>query len=100
MTNEELILGELRVLRAEVRTDIEKIHAKIDLVHQQTTKTNGRVTSLEKMQDACPGKEALKFVTEAKIKEQKPYQIGQFILTVGATATIVLLFINIFTKCS
>ena len=45
MTNEELILGELRVLRAEVRTDIEKIHAKIDLVVAKTQ--NSRIYKLE-----------------------------------------------------
>jgi len=93
MTDAELILGEVRVLRAELREDVSKIHSKLDTVHEQTTKTNGRVTRLE-------GREVDidKAVDYVKKCNNTAYAVGHFLITVSVVSGIVSSILIFFSK--
>ena len=95
MSDIDILLGEVRVLRAEIREDINKLYNKIEDVHIQTTKTNGRVTRLEEQQNKCPGKIAVDLLNKESAKDTKEYKIGSLLITVGASVTIVLTIIGL-----
>ena len=79
-------------MRRELREDVQKLHEKIDAVHIQTTKTNGRVSKLEEQQSKCPGKLAMESITKDSAKDTKEYKLGNFLLTVAGAAAIVIAF--------
>lgn len=89
----DMILGEVRVLRAENREDIEKLHRKIDEVKIQTTKTNGRVTRIE---EEMP--EVRQTVSYVKKCATKQYKIGDFLLNVSVITGVVLAILTIIEK--
>ena len=78
----QLILEELRLFRTRTEDNISSLHQKIDDVHTQTVKTNGRVNRLEDRQKECPGKDAMTYIKENKLRYSKPYQIGQLVLLI------------------
>lgn len=108
--NLKVILGEIRLLRGELFVEVGKVREDltkdIKLIQQtissikeeqtkiliQTTKTNGRVTSLEEKHKSCPGVEALKSFKESEkqvidlekekyLNDNKFYQAGKILLT-------------------
>ena len=87
MTTEELILGEIRVMRAEWREDITRLHEKNDLTYQQALRTNGRVTKLEENHKACPvllvQKDVEEIKTSKKYENTKEYKAGHLVYTLG-----------------
>jgi hypothetical protein len=84
-------------MRAEWREDIIRLHQKIDEVHTQTTKTNGRVTELEKKHETCPGRTALDKQNKDSLKESKEWQMGNIML-IGAACLVAGMVIYNFTK--
>jgi len=94
----QLILEEVRLLRLEMRQDIKDLHTKVDEVKIQTTKTNGRVTALEVKHTTCPIKEVESFITTQKTKDTKQYKIGELLITIGATAIVVISILTIGEK--
>lgn len=87
MTNEEYILGEIRVMRAEWREDVDKLHEKTNKIFEQTVRTNGRVTKLEDNHKACPvlavQKDVEEIKTSKKYENSKEYKAGHLVYTLG-----------------
>lgn len=81
MSDIEILLGEVRVMRAEWREDVSKLHSKIEEVHTQTTKTNGRVTRLEESHKICPVADIEKRVQNIESRETEEYKTGKFLKT-------------------
>lgn len=104
------ILGEIRLLRGELFVEVGKVRKDltedIRLIQQtitnikeeqtkilvQTTRTNGRVTSLEEKHKTCPGVDALKSLKESEkqvldlekeryLNGNRFYQAGKILLT-------------------
>lgn len=77
-----------------------RLFEKLEAIHTQTLKTNGRVNSLEKLQSECPGKEALSKIKdsniEQKTKETNEYKLGNLLITSSIAASIVLTIIAIY----
>ena len=79
MENSDIILGEIRVLRAEFREDVNRIYTKLNSVDIQTKLTNGRVTKLENLQENCPGQKAINILNDQKTEEKvKRNIVGSF----------------------
>ena len=98
MTTQEMILGEVRVMRAEFKEDVERLHVKVNAIHEQTLKTNGRVNAIEKQQSDCPGKKALEKQLKDDAKDSKEYKLGSFVLQVALSATLVSVLLIIIDK--
>ena len=100
---------EVSNLRTDMREDISDLHKKVDAVVVQTTRTNGRVTDIEKVHESCPGSRAIEKVaileanaqTDKAVKEatdiitsSKSYIIGTTVknwsITLAAVTTIIV----------
>ncbi len=73
-----------------LRSDISDLHKKVDEIKEQTTKTNGRVTSLEKSKITADllYSEMKQHINESIARESKQYRIGAFLLNASATAAV------------
>lgn len=79
----------------------EQLFDKLNAIHEQTIRTNGRVnkhdeqlSKIDTIHINCAGKEALKKYVEQeasdKVKDTKQYQIGALLLNVSIVSGIVL----------
>ena len=73
-----------------LRSDISDLHKKVDEIKVQTTRTNGRVTELEKnkinVDVVCT--DMKKHINESITRDTKQYKIGAFLLNASATAAV------------
>jgi hypothetical protein len=88
--NNDLIIYRLD----ELARDIKEIKTTLDEVCEQTTRTNGRVTTLEKVQKACPSN-PLKVPSEKKSTMQLFEKYNKVIVILLLLIILTLLGVNI-----